>query len=289
MFPGPSLDVNPVLWREWHRNRPSRWTRIVWGLYALASVCCLVAILAICVEGSRMRMELATVMLGGLVALGLLLLSISAPTSLAEERTQGSLDVLMATPLSTASIVWGKWWGTFRVVPLMAIVPGVTTTALGVRHGTLLGPLLEVGLVLACGAALTSLGLALATWMPRPNRALAVTVTAYILVTVGWFFLALVLTMHSPGVTGPALASASPFIGAIFPAIQMQHNSGSDWEVCVFSLSMWITLYIAVAVVLLLATLATFDRCLGRMSALSVSAWSAARLKPAAPSAVALE
>ena len=26
---GPSLDFNPVLWREWHRNRPSRWARTV--------------------------------------------------------------------------------------------------------------------------------------------------------------------------------------------------------------------------------------------------------------------
>ena len=24
-LPGPSLDGNPVLWREWHRSRPSRW------------------------------------------------------------------------------------------------------------------------------------------------------------------------------------------------------------------------------------------------------------------------
>ena len=25
LLPGPSLDNNPVLWREWHRRRPSRW------------------------------------------------------------------------------------------------------------------------------------------------------------------------------------------------------------------------------------------------------------------------
>src|SRR5262249_41939893 len=33
-LPGPSLDGNPVLWREWHRRRPSRWSRVVWGLFA---------------------------------------------------------------------------------------------------------------------------------------------------------------------------------------------------------------------------------------------------------------
>ena len=29
-LPGPSLDGNPVLWREWHRARPSRMARIIW-------------------------------------------------------------------------------------------------------------------------------------------------------------------------------------------------------------------------------------------------------------------
>src|SRR5262249_26970415 len=28
-LPGPSLDGNPVLWREWHRSRPSRWLLIL--------------------------------------------------------------------------------------------------------------------------------------------------------------------------------------------------------------------------------------------------------------------
>src|SRR5262249_24088640 len=33
-LPGPSLDGNPVLWREWHRARASRMIRAVWLLYA---------------------------------------------------------------------------------------------------------------------------------------------------------------------------------------------------------------------------------------------------------------
>ena len=33
-LPGPSLDRNPVAWREWHRVRPSLMMRIAWGLYA---------------------------------------------------------------------------------------------------------------------------------------------------------------------------------------------------------------------------------------------------------------
>ena len=37
-LPGPSLDGNPVLWREWHRSRPSRFLRVAWFLYS-ASAC----------------------------------------------------------------------------------------------------------------------------------------------------------------------------------------------------------------------------------------------------------
>ena len=35
LFPSPSIDGNPVLWYEWHRQRPSRWSVAVWGLFAL--------------------------------------------------------------------------------------------------------------------------------------------------------------------------------------------------------------------------------------------------------------
>ena len=32
-LPAPSLDGNPVLWREWQRSQPSRFLRVVWLLY----------------------------------------------------------------------------------------------------------------------------------------------------------------------------------------------------------------------------------------------------------------
>ena len=59
------------------------------------------------------------------VAVGLLLLSVTAATSLAEERARGSLDLLLSTPLSTRQIVLGKWLGAFRVVPLLVILPAL--------------------------------------------------------------------------------------------------------------------------------------------------------------------
>jgi hypothetical protein len=57
------------------------------------------------------------------VTFGLLLLSATAPTTLTVERVRGSLDILMSTPLSTHQIVLGKWLGSFRRVPPLAILP----------------------------------------------------------------------------------------------------------------------------------------------------------------------
>ena len=85
-------------------------------------------------DGQRRGRELGAVINGVQVAAGLLLLSVSAATSLAEERQRGSLDVLLATPLSTRSIVWGKWWGAFRGVPPLLVLPVLDRRGPGDAH-----------------------------------------------------------------------------------------------------------------------------------------------------------
>jgi len=74
---------------------------------------------------------------------GLLLLSMAAPTVLAEERVRGGLDVLMTTPISTDRIVLAKWWGAFRIVPALAFLPalGAIFMAAGDPVVRLRGPL----------------------------------------------------------------------------------------------------------------------------------------------------
>ena len=67
------------------------------------------------------------------VSIGLLLLSVMASTSLAEERARGSMDLILTTPLSTGEIVIGKWLGAYRVVPLLAVLPALVIAAGAVR------------------------------------------------------------------------------------------------------------------------------------------------------------
>ncbi|MDB5353170.1 MAG: ABC-type transport system involved in multi-copper enzyme maturation, permease component [Planctomycetota bacterium] len=297
LWPGPSLDKNPVLWREWHRAKPSRWLRGIWWAYALASISltCL-GVWLISMPGGRGGPEGAMILINGFqVSLGLLLLSVSAATALAEERVRGSLDVLLATPLPTGSIVWGKWWGAFRTVPVLAIAPGVLAAAgvflfnpqTSLRFGgrvpivpsprsiqeflnnppRSVGIFLVMGLTLSYGAALTSFGLAMATWISRLDRAVAATVSLYVFMTVGWLFLTAIL-FQNDDIHGPGLCTASPFMGAAYTSQQIiEYYSPSErrWATQCAWAFFWILAYFTVASLLLKFTLATFNRKLGRI------------------------
>jgi ABC-type transport system involved in multi-copper enzyme maturation permease subunit len=255
-LPSPSLDANPVLWREWHRNRPSRWARAIAILYvALAAFFSVLA----AAQGGSMPMGVNVFQ----VSVGLLLLSVTASTSLAEERARGSLDVLMATPLSTREIVLGKWLGAFRLVPLLAILPTfVILAASGAEVRQWPVALLMCVYVLVTGAAVTSLGLAIATWCSRLGRAVGLTVAAYVLVAIGWMFL--VMGMTGPHPYGYPAIAASPVFG---PAVVTSLLEPSQTRSIDFAgVVGWVVVYVSASVALLVATLATFDRCLGRVT-----------------------
>src|SRR5258705_3539452 len=162
------------------------------------------------VDGQGVGRELVMVVNAVRVGGGLLMLSVSAATSLAEERQRGSLDLLMATPLPSRSIVWGKWWGTFRSVPRLLILPSLLTSALSLHTGHLWGVALMAALILAYGAAITSLGLALATWMPRMGRAVGTTVGLYTMMCIGWIPLSLVIFGDGPGDEGIGVVAGGP-------------------------------------------------------------------------------
>src|SRR5262249_11915851 len=118
---GPSLDFNPVLWRELHGRRSSRWLRVVWGVYALLSLGA--SVTALQARGTPTGDSLPALVNAFQYSIGLLLVSVTSVTCLFEERVRGSLDVLLATPLPTSSIVWGKWWGAFRNALLVMVIP----------------------------------------------------------------------------------------------------------------------------------------------------------------------
>jgi ABC-type transport system involved in multi-copper enzyme maturation permease subunit len=296
--PAPSLDNDPVLWREWRRSRPSRLARVIWGLFIALSLAGTVAGIVAVSKQYRTGTQFLG-MVGGLQAtFGLLLVSLSAPMVLAEERSRGSLDVLMATPLSSARIVLAKWWGAYRVVPALAVLPAIGALFMAAAAPEVLpgpwrsgappapltaldrfaGALLPTALLLVQGAAVTSVGLVLATWVRRSGRAVALSVTSYAFVAFAWpIGIELVpevmtkLGWIPPGDDGTAefcaivFASGCPlggqltgFLTTLFPPSESRAALYAGQVIVFLAILLFALLVLALA-------LATFDRCMGRM------------------------
>jgi ABC-type transport system involved in multi-copper enzyme maturation permease subunit len=266
----PSMDSNPVLWREWHTRRPSRWVRAVWIIYVLLSL--VASLLALAVWDTAKGDEFAACVAALQYSIGLLFVSVASVTSLFEERVRGSLDVLLTTPLPTSSIVRGKWWGTYRSVLLVMVLPVATVSCLALlnlekhRWRDLVKVqgwvLLLAGLMLAYGAAVTSLGLAVATWVKRFGVAVGFSVSAYVLVA-GGSLLALIAVRPFDAAVRRVLAYVSPWYGVFAPTLEIVDRvSGAE---PVSAAILWGGSYACLALVLALATRDTFDRCMGRV------------------------
>jgi ABC-type transport system involved in multi-copper enzyme maturation permease subunit len=194
------------------------------------------------------------------VSIGLLLFGVTTVSTLAEERTAGGLDVLLTTPLPTWSIVWGKWLGSFRAMVRVLMLPVAVVAALAAATGSWFAVGVFVALVLSYGATLISLALLLATWIRRPVRAIAVLVTLYVAMTVGWLF----VIMEARATTG--LTIGSPFYGAgdLTYEIGERHElaNSTAWGVG------WTAVYAGFAAFLLMLTRSSgFEMRLGRAGA----------------------
>jgi len=202
--------------------------------------------------------------------------------SMSEEHQRGSLDILAATPLSTRTIVLGKWCGTFRMVPLLAIGPGLLALALATARevpppppGPGVGPwelslgyrlfaaALLVATILAHGAATTSVGLALAIWIKRQSRAIAISVGLLVLVAVGWPFL--VGLLGGPDRVGPGLSALSPIFGTGFFPVLLAMRRADEFRDLLSWAAFWVVEVTLLAAGILWLTIRTFDRCFGRM------------------------
>jgi hypothetical protein len=176
--------------------------------------------------------------------------------------------VLMTTPLSSRAIVLGKWWGSFRSVPMLAVLPGVLALGLGLKRGQGLAAIpfaaLIALLVMAYGAVITSVGLAIATWQPRLGRAVAFSVAIYVIVTV--VYPAIAITTARLGPRDTMVLWPSPFFGMFLPMgwLAWELFMGAGAHIVMF---VWIALTVAIAYVILGVTIAVFDRLLGRMRA----------------------
>jgi ABC-type transport system involved in multi-copper enzyme maturation permease subunit len=292
-LPGPSLDHSPVLWREWHRSRPSRWMVILLtGLMGTTGVLCLTGAIALWKNGVGQgpgsdweEAGMVSYMLH--IIFGLLMLSAVAPTSMAEERQRGSLDILAATALSTRSIVVGKWLGTFRLGVLIALTPGVIALAMATARSNssipvapgmppesyreillgarIYGVILVFATIIGHGALITSIGLALAVWIKRQSRAIAISVGLFVMILMAWPFFAFMVSMTN-GLRGQGLAALSPVMACtnllqVFAMRQGGYSGDILWWGSYWVVEVWV-----LALGLLWLTVRTIDACFDRIS-----------------------
>jgi ABC-type transport system involved in multi-copper enzyme maturation permease subunit len=296
---GPSLDGNPVLWREWHRNQPSRLGRLLWrAMLAVSWILAALGTYELINEGHGTASHRLGMGLEIQLLFGLLILTVTATTALAEERVRGSLDLLLTTPLSTSSIVIGKWLGVLRCVFVLVLLPLYTaifmagsmpdvpswlarfpqTTVFPLRAGerVLAVTFCVIDFLVSC-ALLASLSLLVATWVRRLGRAVTLSVIAYFLSGIGWALLVefgsrQIMNRQSPDVLNQyrwlqvCAMSFSPIFGPINPIAVLQpfatENRAPIWN----TMGIVILAKAAMVVILLWLTIKTFDRCMGRAS-----------------------
>jgi hypothetical protein len=183
----------------------------------------------------------------------------------------------------------GKWLGTFRIVPLLAICPTLFVFALASTDTTrwqaampasvrsqynalslsarLAGAALLPALLFAHGAATTSMGLAIASRNKRQGRAIGLSVSLFVLATVAWPIL--VFTVASPyNVSRQVTISGLASFSAVYAAgetvdgllIRMDRFQYTfQWN------ALWAVVVSLFAAALLELTIRTFDARFGRM------------------------
>ncbi len=299
---GPSLEGNPVLWREWHRSMPSRLDRVLWiSIFTLTwALAAWGTCQFICDNTTTLSNRYLGIGACLQLLVGTLILSATAPTMLAEERVRGSLDVLLSTPLSTRSIVIGKWLGGCRGALVMAILPLYTAVFMACttpdspswiarfpQSQADVVPLSALDRVLAvafCGfdfavscALIVSLGLLIATWVPRLGRAVAMSVIAFFVTGVGW--IVLVEIVLRPLLIGTSVEmirrygwletcamSMSPIYGPLNPISVLETYSHTSRAPIWGGLLLVVLAKAAIIGTLVWLTIRTFDRAMGRIS-----------------------
>ena len=190
-----------------------------------------------------------------------------------------------------------KWWGAYRVVPALVLLPAISSVIIAAggpeqpvslaRAMPRPAPIdaidriafvvVPVALLLAQGAVVTSVGLALATWFRRVGRAVGVSVTLFTFFAFAWLpALEIGIELLDGLEIWPesVLGSAEFFMGTIGAACP----SGS--QILTFEAWRWppsesrLAFYIAQgivclailgsALVVLALAMATFNRCVGR-------------------------
>lgn len=268
------LDRAPLRWYERHRKRPTRAGRIVHALFILTALFCTAWAIGDSFGLGRMR-EFAIFVNMFQVGIGLLLTTVYAVTSLADERTRGGLDILLTTPVATRAIVMAKWRAAFAHVPWLVVLPLLIGLA-QVQAGTIIigksgpdypwmTPLLVSMLVvlpIAAGTFLISLGLYLATRVKQFGRAVGIAIAIYVVIAVAWPMVAI----GSRAQDAIGIVAGSPGFGAALITAGLTVYQPELRHHVAIGACFWSCVFVLLAAIFYQMTLRIFNRCMGRIS-----------------------
>jgi hypothetical protein len=122
---------------------------------------------------------------------------------------------------------------------------------------------LVVGTILAHGAALAGIGLALATWIKRQSRSIAASICIFVLLAVAWpILMAVVFTGNGPLTN--YMGSLSPIVAVIVITGGLPRRLDGLPELA-WWIGFWDVGVFALAIEVLWLTCRTFDRCFERI------------------------
>ena len=257
----PTLDRDPLAWRERHRGESSPWRLALVAGYAIVSAGFTAATIVDTLWFGSLTIMPSSIN-AYVFALGMPVLGVWSASSLAEDRRGRSLDVLLTTPMSSTAIVWSKWWASARQIGWVVLLPGLVAAAIGWETGHLPRAALLVALLAAIGAALVGLGLAIATVIERPGRAVAADLAVVIVLTVGW---SNVSAMLFEWPTSRFAALGSPFDAAAIGTNLIIVDPGDPLFPGLYAMAAWTFAYAALAGLLFLAAIVGMERSLGRL------------------------
>jgi len=215
--------ANPVAWREAMTRASGSSAGATRTVVIAAGLIGALVLLAYYLKESSLTVDQARMWLAGVVAVefavALLIATNTAATALTREKESQTIDLMLATPLTSRYIIWGKLRGLVSfVVPLIA-VPVVSLLIFAVcdlirspaqrvvyiETAVWIAVLLVVFSAYAC-----MLGLHFSLKNKKTVRAVIIAVGVMLVINLG-AFLFWEAVVERAGVSGAALAPATPF------------------------------------------------------------------------------
>jgi ABC-type transport system involved in multi-copper enzyme maturation permease subunit len=254
---------NPVAWRE-ARSRATAVTKGFMNFVLMGGG--LIAAIVLFLEhvgsgDAATTRGVLSVIIAVEMALILLAATNTAATAMTKDKESQTMDLLLATPLTSRYIVWGKLRGLVTFTVPLICIPGLTMLLFGI-HG-LFAPesrVVPIEAALAMPAAMLSYAAAacmFGLWISLHNRS---TVRA-VMISVGVVvFVCLVLTLifrsivEGAGIAGAFFAPLTPFTGVLVMTDPLRlFDSPSEYQSGYLDARVWMALGSAAACLAYLA------------------------------------